>query len=104
MMDRGALLAGLVVISVTWMNGVADWCVAATALVMPVTASAPATVAALASASVFLLSFIVFPSVCGERPSGPAALYHTGRVRVVSRGGHYCAPPGEPSGEPNRVV
>ena len=46
---------GLVVISETWMYGWTGW---AAALVMPVTASAPATAAAPPSASAFLLSFI----------------------------------------------
>src|SRR6516165_1852378 len=49
------------------------WLPLAAAAEMPVTASAPATATALPIPSIFLLSFIVFPSVCGERPSGPAA-------------------------------
>src|SRR5215472_15667564 len=50
------------------------WPPLAAAPEMPVRASAPATATALPIPSILLLSFIVFPLGCGERPSGPGSV------------------------------
>src|SRR6516165_6724629 len=75
MMDDGALFAGLALMIDTLMKG---WLPLAAAAEMPVTASAPATATALPIPSILLLSFIVFPLGCGERPSGPRQRCITG--------------------------